>query len=74
MVVRKSSDNSLIVPRGILSQFAEADCFDVTTEGDAIVLRPRTEDPLRAIQDHIARLGITEQDVEEAVQAYRRGE
>ena len=59
--------NQLTLAKGVLADFPDADCFEVTIENGRIVLTPYpilTADDVRL---KIAALGITEADVAEAV-------
>ena len=67
-----SDNNQLTLSESILANFPNADCFKATVENGRIVLTPYpilTADDVRL---KIAALGITNQDVANAVQ-YARG-
>jgi hypothetical protein len=51
----------------VASRFQDVHYFDVSTDGDAIILRPLRESRADQVREQLAKLNITEQDVEEAM-------
>ena len=67
MLAKKTSKNQLTLPKAVVQHFAGVDYFDVSTDGLSITLlggRPSRLDEIRA---KLEQLGITEQDVSDAV-------
>lgn len=62
-----SDNNQLTLAEGILANFPDADCFEATVEDGRIVLTPYEITSIEDIWAKIAALGITEEDVAEAV-------
>jgi hypothetical protein len=67
MRVKKTIKNQITLPNAIATQFAAVSYFDVKSDGDNIVLTPVPNFPATKIQMRIARLGIDEQDIDEAI-------
>ena len=67
MIARKTSKNQLTLPKAIVTHFKGVEYFDVSSDGSAITLKPLRRSRLEEIQDKLARLGITEQDVTDAI-------
>ena len=74
MIAKKTSKNQITLPKRIDEQFPECEYFEVTAEGDRIVLKPVDLDALGKVQRKLEELGITEKDVREAVQWARESE
>ena len=60
--------NRLTVAEGVLDSFPDADCFEVTVENGRIVLTPYEITTIEGVWAKIAALGITEDDVADAVE------
>ena len=61
-------ENQITVPEGVLADFPDSIYFEVTAENGRIVLTPIEAAPIEEVWAKIAELGITEQDVADAVQ------
>lgn len=64
--------NQLALAEGLLDSFPDADCFEVTVEDGRMVLTPYQVISIEGIWAKIAALGITEEDVADAVKWARR--
>ena len=67
MRVKKTIKNQITLPNSIATQFAAVSYFDVQSDGETIVLTPIPNFPATKIQMRLARLGIHEQDIDEAL-------
>jgi hypothetical protein len=67
MLAKMTARNRITLPKEVLSRFAEVEYFDVSTDGASITLKPMPRNGLNKVWAHIERLGITEQDVSDAV-------
>jgi hypothetical protein len=67
MLAKLTVKNQLTLPKAVVTQFKGVEHFDVSTDGSSITLKPLRRSRLEEIQDKLARLGITEQDVTEAI-------
>ena len=59
--------NQLTLAEGLLANFPDADCFEVAIEDGRIVLTPYPIVTADDVRLKIAALGITEEDVHEAI-------
>lgn len=72
MLAKKTSKNQLTLPKAVVSKFPGVDYYEVTTENDAIVLRPVRTGGADAVRAKLEALGIRESDIDYAVRAARR--
>jgi len=76
MLAKKTSKNQLTLPREIVKVFPDSEYFDISVEDRKIILMPVKIIPadvtLEGIRNKIAKLGITEGDVAEAVKWARK--
>jgi hypothetical protein len=56
----------------VVSRFQKVDYFDVSTDGESIILRPLQPSRANEVRAKLAELGISESDVAEAVSWSRR--
>ncbi len=72
MLAKKTSKNQITLPREIVKAFQDAEYFDVSIKDNAIRLIPVKITPvpssLDSIREKIKKLGLTEKDVDGAVQ------
>lgn len=67
MLAKLTIKNQLTLPKAVVKNFAGVEYFDVSTDGSAILLKPLRPSRLDEVRDKLARLGITEQDVTDAI-------
>jgi hypothetical protein len=67
MLAKLTVKNQLTLPKAVVTRFGGVEYFDVSTDGEAITLKPLRPSRLGEIQDKLARLGITERDVTDAI-------
>ena len=72
MLAKKTSKNQITLPKAIISRFPDTEYFDVREEGDCIVLVPLRPSRAEEVRAKLAKLGLTEADVEDAVQWVRQ--
>ena len=76
MLAKKTSKNQLTLPKEIVKEFPGVDYFDAKVKGYAIVLTPVKITPVNTsiemIREKMARLGIAEPDVRDAVKWARK--
>ena len=76
MLAKKTSKNQITLPKAISTAFPDAVYFDVSIEENRILLRPVKMVPYRKTLEEVrakmAKLGIAENDVSEAVKWARR--
>lgn len=73
MLVKKTSNNQVTLPKAVVSNVAVSNYFDVEVEGGRIVLTPVKLQKADAVRNKLATLGIDESDVDDAV-AWARGQ
>jgi hypothetical protein len=66
--------NQLTLPKAVITRFSGVEYFDVSTDGSAILLKPLRRSRIEEVWAHLERLGITEQDVDDAVRWARETE
>jgi len=67
MLAKLTSKNQITLPKAVMSEVDAAEYFEVVAENGRIVLTPVRVQRAQAVRDKLQRLGITEQDVEDAV-------
>lgn len=76
MLAKKTSKNQLTLPKEIADKFPGVDLFDATVKNNQIVLMPVKITPITSSQESIrekmAKLGINEKDVTDAVKWARK--
>jgi hypothetical protein len=74
MQAKLTVKNQLTLPKAVVSQFPGVEYFDVETDGSAITLKPFRRSRTEEVWAHLEKLGITEQDVDDAVRWARETE
>lgn len=72
MLAKKTSKNQITLPKAIVSRFPGVDYFDVREEEGRIVLQPVHVARADDVRKKLDELGITEEDVRDAVKWARR--
>lgn len=72
MLAKRTSKNQLTIPKAIIQKVGEAEYYDVTTENGRIVLTPVRLQNADAVRAKLAELGISENDVAEAISWARK--
>ena len=67
MLAKMTVKNQLTLPKAVATRFAGVEYFDVSTDGSSIVLKPLRPSKADEVRQHLANLGITEQDVTDAI-------
>ena len=67
MLAKITVKNQLTLPKAVATQFPGVEYFDVSTDGFAIVLKPLRPSKADEVRQHLANLGITEQDLKDAI-------
>jgi hypothetical protein len=71
-LAKVTSKNQLTLPKAVASRFPGVEHFDISTDGESITLRPLRPSRGDEVRAKLAKLGITEKDVEDAVAWVRR--
>ena len=72
MIAKLTAKNQLTLPKAVVSLVDVAEYFDVTVENGRIILTPVRIQQAQAVREKLEKLGITEQDIDDAVAAARR--
>ena len=72
MLAKLTAKNQITLPKAAVSAVDAAEYFDVSVQDGRIVLTPVRVQRAQAVRDKLQRLGITEQDVMDAVAWARR--
>ncbi len=71
MLAKKTYKNQVTIPKGMIKGLENVSYFDVKREGARIVLQPvqisTADDALEKIRLKIQKLGVTENDIHEAI-------
>jgi hypothetical protein len=59
--------NQLTLPKAVATRFKGVEYFEVSTDGSAITLKPLRPSRLDEVRAHLEKLGITEQDITDAI-------
>lgn len=73
MLAKLSTKNQLTLPKSIIQQINDPEYFEVSLEDGRIVLTPVMVHSADAVRAKLASLGISEDDVNDAVQWSRKG-
>lgn len=68
MLAKKTSKNQITLPKSVVTHFGGVDYFDVSTDGESIVLRPLRPSRADEARERLVQMGITEDDVRDAVE------
>lgn len=68
MLAKKTSKNQITLPKAVVTRFGGVDYFDVSTDGESIVLRPLRPSRADEVRARLSKMGITEDDVQDAVE------
>jgi hypothetical protein len=74
MLAKLTTKNQLTLPKAVATQFTGVEYFDVSTDGSAITLKPLRRSRLDEVRAKLEQLGITEQDITDAIAWARQSE
>jgi len=72
VLAKKTVKNQITLPKKIADQFPDVEYFQVSKDGDRIVLEPVRPGRVFEVRERLAEMGITEDDVADAVAWSRR--
>jgi hypothetical protein len=67
MLAKRTVKNQITLPKLVIAPFGDVEYFDVTTDGQTIVLRPLQISRVDEVRARLAHLGIEEQDLSAAI-------
>lgn len=72
MLAKLNSKNQITLPKAVVAGIDAGEYFDVSVENGRIVLTPVRVQHAQAVREELEQLGITKQDIEDAVAWTRR--
>ena len=72
MLAKLTSKNQITLPKSIVQQLEQTQYFEVQIENGRIMLTPMRVQPADLVRNKLAALGISENDIEDAVAWARR--
>ena len=72
MIAKKTSKNQLTLPKKVAERFPDVEYFDVRVDDAKITLVPVRPGQLEQVQARLEQLGLSDQDVRDAVAWARR--
>jgi hypothetical protein len=67
MLAKITVKNQLTLPKAVVTRFSGVEYFDVSTDGENILLRPLRRSRADEVRARLAELGLDQQDVADAV-------
>lgn len=67
MLTKRTTKNQITLPKAIVQSTGEADYYDVTVQDGKIVLTPVRIQQVDSVRSKLEKLGITPDDVEDAI-------
>jgi hypothetical protein len=67
MLAKKTSKNQITLPKAVVTHFSGVEYFDVSSDGECIILRPLQRSRAEEVRARLAQLGIAEPNVAAAV-------
>jgi hypothetical protein len=67
MLAKKTVKNQITLPKAVITRFNGVEYFDVSTDGECIILRPLQRSRAEEVRARLAHLGIDQEDVTAAV-------
>jgi hypothetical protein len=67
MLAKKTVKNQITLPKAVITRFSGVEYFDVSTDGECIVLRPLQKSRGDEVRTRLAQLGINDEDVTAAI-------
>lgn len=72
MLAKLTSKNQITLPKIVIERFANTDYFEVSTNGASIELRPLKRSRADEARDKLAKMGIRDKDIKDAIKWARR--
>jgi hypothetical protein len=67
MLAKKTTKNQITLPKKVVTRFTGVEYFDVSTDGECIILRPLRESHADEVRARLAQMKIDDDDVSAAV-------
>lgn len=72
MIAKMTSKNQLTLPKAVTEALGNPEYFDIETRGGQLILTPVQLQRTDAVRERIREMGVTEQDIQDAVAWARR--
>lgn len=72
MLAKKTAKNQITLPKKVVARFNGVEYFDISTDGESIVLRPLQKSRADEVRARLAQLGIDDRNVAAAVSWARK--
>jgi hypothetical protein len=72
MLAKKTAKNQITLPKKVITRFGGVEYFDVSTDGECIILRPLQRSRAAQVRSKLSELGIREGDVATAISWTRK--
>ncbi len=66
MLAKKTAKNQVTLPKVVVARFGDVEYFDVSTDGECIILRPLQRSRAEEVRAKLAELGMEEAEAETA--------
>jgi bifunctional DNA-binding transcriptional regulator/antitoxin component of YhaV-PrlF toxin-antitoxin module len=67
MLAKRTVKNQITLPKAVITRFNGVEYFDVSTDGECIILRPLQKSRADEVRTRLAELGINDEDVRAAI-------
>ena len=67
MLAKKNTKNQITLPKAVITRFNGVEYFDVTTDGECIILRPVQKSRADEVRIRLTQLGINDEDVANSI-------
>jgi hypothetical protein len=67
VLAKRTVKNQITLPKAVVTRFSGVEYFDVSTDGECIILRPLQRSRAEEVRARLIQLGIDEPDVTAAV-------
>lgn len=72
MIAKMTSKNQLTLPKAVTEALGNPEYFEIETKSGQLILTPVQLQRTDAVRERIREMGVTEQDIEDAVAWARR--
>jgi hypothetical protein len=74
LLAKKTAKNQITLPKAVITRFPDVEYFEVSTDGECIILHPLRRSRADEVRARLVQLGIDEHDVTAAVSWSRETE
>ena len=74
MLTKLTAKKQITLPKNVIARFGPVDYFDVTTDGETIVLHPIRASRAGEVRTRLAQLGVNDTQISDAIAWARQPE